>query len=275
MIRRCRPLLGTFVEITAPPDCTAGIEAGFAAVARIERLMSFHREDSDLARLRRAAPGTPVALAPDTLAVLRLALALHHESAGLFDVAVGALLVRGGLLPLPADVDLAACTGTSADLELRDDGRAICHRPMLLDFGGIAKGFAVDCAITALRASGAEAGLVNAGGDMRAFGEDAHAVEIRGAHGRVEQCWSLRDQALASSDNAAGRRWRWGRTVTPHIGFGRPIKNRRVVAVVAPDCATADALTKVAMADAPLAARMLDERGGFCLTPDLSESRAA
>jgi thiamine biosynthesis lipoprotein len=146
---------------------------------------------------------------------------------------------------------------------------------MLLDLGGIAKGFAVDRALAAMRAAGAEGGLVNAGGDMRAFGEHAFPVDIRGARGHVERRWSLRDQALASSDNAASRRRRWGRTVTPHIGLGRPLKNRRVVAVVAPDCATADALTKIAMADPPLAARMLRERGGFVLGPAASEAHAA
>lgn len=275
MIRRCRPLLGTFVEIAAPPGCAAAVEAGFAAVSQVHRLMSFHGEDSDLARLRHAPAGAPVVLASETMTVLRLALALHRESAGLFDIAVGARLVRAGFLPLPAGIELAACTGSSAELELRDDCRAVCHRPMLLDLGGIAKGFAVDRALAAMRAAGAEGGLINAGGDMRAFGEHAFDVDIRSAGGHVERRWSLRDQALASSDNAASRRRRWGRTVTPHIGFGRPLRNRRVVTVVAPDCATADALTKVAMGDAPLAARMLRGRGGFLLSPAMEQARAA
>ena len=45
-IRRCRPLLGTFVEITARGRdqrlLARGIEAGFDAIARVNRLMSFH-----------------------------------------------------------------------------------------------------------------------------------------------------------------------------------------------------------------------------------------
>lgn len=275
MIRRCRPLLGTFVEISLPAEDAAAIDAGFAAVERVHRLMSFHARDSDLARLRQAPTGTPVPVAAETAEVLRLALELHRESGGLFDVAVGAQLVRGGFLPCPVGVDPAACTGTSADLELAADDRVICHRPTLLDLGGIAKGFAVDCAVVALREAGAHAGLVNAGGDMRGFGLHAFPVEVRRADGRVPLSYLLRDRALASSDNSGTRKRRWGRVLTPHIGFGRAVKSRGVVSVVAPDCATADALTKVALADRALAERMLARRGGFVLAPRHEAADAA
>ena len=270
---RCRPLLGTFVEITC--DDGGAIDAGFAAIERVHRLMSFHAEDSDLARLRRAPAGSPVPVAPETAAVLRLALELHRESSGLFDVAVGARLVRTGFLPCPAGVDLAACDGTSADLELAPDGHAICHRAMLLDLGGIAKGFAVDRAVAAMREAGATGGLVNAGGDMRAFGPRAFLVAIRRADGREQQSRVLRGRAFASSDNGGTRRRRWGRVQTPHLGFGRSIRSRGVTSVVAPDCATADAMTKVALADPALASAMLARRGGFICAPGREAADAA
>jgi thiamine biosynthesis lipoprotein len=273
MATRCQPLLGTFVEITAEDG--AAIDAGFAAIARVHRLMSFHAEDSDLARLRREPAGMAVAIAPETADVLRLALELYHESGGVFDVAVGARLVRSGFLPCPDGVDPAACDGTSADLEVTGDGRAVCHRPLLIDLGGIAKGFAVDRAVAAMRAAGARGGLVNAGGDMRAFGPRAFVVEIRRADGRIQQNTILRGRALASTDNGGTRRRRWGRLVTPHIRFGRAIRSHGVTSVVAPDCATADALTKVALADRALAERMLARRGGFVLAPRQESADAA
>ncbi len=272
---RCRPLLGTFVEITAADEGATAIDAGFAAIERVHRLMSFHAEDSDLARLRRARAGTSVPLAPETADVLRLALELHRDSGGLFDVAVAARLVRSGFLPCPDGVELATCTGTSADLELISDGTAVCHRPMLIDLGGIAKGFAVDCAVAAMRDAGAREGLVNAGGDMRAFGPRGFLVEIRRADGLVQQSCILRSRALASSENGGTRKRRWGRTLTPHIGFGRPVVSRGVTSVVAPDCATADALTKIALADRRLAEAMLARRGGFVLSPGTEAANAA
>ena len=270
---RCQPLLGTFVEITAEDG--AAIDAGFAAIQRVHRLMSFHAGDSDLVRLRQAPVGAPVPIAPETAEVLRLALDLHRESGGVFDVAVGARLVRSGFLPCPDGIEPEACDGTSADLELTGGGRAVCHRPLLIDLGGIAKGFAVDRAVAAMREAGAGEGLVNAGGDMRAFGPRAFMVEIRRADGRVQQRCILRGRALASSDNGSTRRRRWGRLLTPHIRFARAIRSHGVTSVVAPDCATADALTKVALADRALAERMLAKRAGLVLSPGQESADAA
>ncbi len=58
-LRRARPLLGTFVEIdVADADerhAEDAVEAAFAAVAEVHRLMSFHEADSDVSRLNRAA----------------------------------------------------------------------------------------------------------------------------------------------------------------------------------------------------------------------------
>ena len=50
-ITRCRPLLGTFVEVTAPSN--ACIEAAFDAIARVHALMSAHEPASDVSRLNR------------------------------------------------------------------------------------------------------------------------------------------------------------------------------------------------------------------------------
>ncbi len=272
---RCRPLLGTFVEITVPDEHREAIDAGFAAVERIHRLMSFHAEDSDLARLRRAPAGTPVPIAGETAEVLRRSLEFHRESGGLFDVAVGVQLVRAGFLPCPEGVDLANCTGSAGDLELTGDGHAVCRRPMLIDLGGIAKGYAVDRAVTAMIEAGAQAGLVNAGGDMRAFGPLVFPVAIRRADGHVQGMRSLHRQALASSDNGGTRKRRWLRMLTPHISHGRAVRSRGVCSVIAPDCTTADALTKIALADPAVSERMLARRGGRLLSPAVEIADAA
>jgi len=65
-------------------------------------------------------------------------------------------------------------------LELAAPPSVIAHRPLHIDLGGIAKGYAVDRALTALRAAGCRGGLVNAGGDLAVFGHRTHAIVIRG-----------------------------------------------------------------------------------------------
>ncbi|MCJ2181592.1 FAD:protein FMN transferase [Novosphingobium sp. 1949] len=275
MPTRCRPLLGTFVEITVAPEAASAIDAAFGAIARVQALMSFHAADSDLARIRVAQPGECIEIAPETCEVLRIASELHRASNGLFDVTVGRELVRGGFLPRPARGPFRGPFGwpfrgergaTMADIELLEGNRVRCTRPVLIDLGGIAKGYAVDQAIAALRAAGACEGLVNAGGDMRLFGPRRWPVGLRDADGRVRTTIELADCAIASSANLGNRHRRWGRRVTPHIGFGRkPILCKERVSVIAPRCVIADAMTKIAMADRALAGRLLAPHGGQVL----------
>lgn len=249
MLTRCQPLLGTLVEITVPEAAAGAIDGAFATIAHVQARMSFHAGDSDLAMLRIARPGQAVEVAPATIEVLRTALELHRETNGLFDVTVGRELVRGGFLPQPEGLKAAHCSGTSADIEIVDECRVRCHRPMLIDLGGIAKGFAVDRAVAALQAAGLSKGLVNAGGDLRMFGARDWTVGLRDGDGTVRESITLDDCAIASSANMGSSHRRLGRLRTPHIGARRaPVAVPTRVSVIANHCVIADALTKVAIA---------------------------
>lgn len=266
MLTRCKPLLGTFVEITVPESAAGAVDGAFAAIADVHALMSFHDEGSDLAALRRAPAGTAVKVAPATVEVLRVALYLHRESGGMFDVTIGRELVRSGFLPRPEGPLPSSHPGTSADIEIIDDCHVRCHMPMLIDLGGIAKGYAVDRAVTGLRTCGVGEGLVNAGGDMRMFGPREWQVQLRDGDGGVRNSIALADCAIASSANRDNRRRRWGRTHTPHIGAGRiPVVAEGRISVIAESCIIADAMTKVVMADLVIAQAVLARRGARVL----------
>ncbi len=173
MIRRCRPALGTFVEVSildddAMPDAPA-FDAAFAAIARVERRMSYHDAASDLSRINREAHRRPVAVDAWTFDVLVAARDLFRRSDGAFDCTVAPLLVARGVLP-PTGVDVDP-DATFDDVLLDDDARTVRHRvPLAIDLGGIAKGFAVDRAIDALAAHGVTSAVVDAGGDLRVLG---------------------------------------------------------------------------------------------------------
>jgi len=108
--------------------------------------------------------------------VLDLARRLTVSSAARFDCTVGGELVARGVLP---DHGPARCLprGTADDIEI-GSGRARLHRPVRVTLDGIAKAFAVDRAIRAMKIAGAGAGWVNAGGDLRVFGDGALPVAI-------------------------------------------------------------------------------------------------
>src|SRR5262245_16008048 len=123
-VRRCRPLLGTFVEIAASHASTAdahrAVDAAFDEVALVQRHMSFHDPDSDVSRLNREALDGVVAVHPATFAVLRLARLIAEGSHGCFDVTVAGELVRRGMLPRPRSPYEPSAEGTWRDIELLD-----------------------------------------------------------------------------------------------------------------------------------------------------------
>ena len=107
--------------------------------------------------------------------MLRRALRVAEASDGLFDSTVAPLLVREGLLPGTAETSLEC--GNWRHIVLMPDCGVFLARPMLLDLGGIAKGFAVDRAIHELRRGGCTQGVVNAGGDLRVL-DPSHSGSI-------------------------------------------------------------------------------------------------
>ncbi len=251
-VRRARPLLGTIVDIAAGGRSrrrvVAVVDGAFAAVERVQRLMSFHEPDSDVSRLNRAAHHRPIAVHPWTYRVLRAARRLSAQTGGLFDCTVAPTLVRWGYLPAPATSRLRHLVGDWRDIQLLTSHRVRFRRPVWIDLGGIAKGFAVDQAVEALRRGGAAWGCVNAGGDLRCFGRRRQTVYVRhpAQPNRLQAMGDIRDTALATSATyfsrqRVGRRWR-----TPIVrpSTQRPCTSAISVSVFAPSCLVADGLTK-------------------------------
>lgn len=246
-----------------PEGFGAAVDAAFAMIAHIHGRMSFHEPASDLAAIRNALPGDRVAVDRETVEVLRTALALYEATGGLFDVAVGRRLVRSGFLPRREIGSLRQYDATAADIGIEDDTHIRLQRRILIDLGGIAKGYAVDRAIEVLAGQGVPHGLVNAGGDLRAFGPLDWPIALRDADNLIRSRMTIRHCAVASSANLCDRRSLRGRQCTPHIGRnGQPVLAEQRTTVMAEWCVIADAMTKVAMVDPDLADTILSEFKG-------------
>lgn len=267
LLRRARPLLGTLVSIQVRVDkeeaaqarALAAIEAAFVEVDLMHCLMSAHAQDSDLARLAAATAGEQVHLHPHTRAVLRLAQHWCRASGGAFDAqAAGERLAQAGLRPGLAGRG-ASASARFLGLDLSHDQALSCPGPLRLDLGGLAKGYAVDQAVRVLREQGVSSGLVNAGGDLRAFGPASWPIEVEhpGLRVRTRRLLRLREGAVASSS-------RWG-PYSEFITTRRRSGSWSHCTVLARDCASADALTKWALQarDPALQLRMaLSRQGG-------------
>ena len=263
-VRRCRPLLGTFVEIKAAgleaAALNRAVENAFARIQRIQSLMSVHDDASDLSRVNDGAFLRPVKVSDETFVVLERGLELARVSEGAFDFTIAPVLAQWGLLP--AHLRRRA-HGDWRDVILQRGSRVRFTRPLAIDLGGIAKGFAVDAAIASLRASKAVSASVNAGGDLRVFGPATSRVHLRHPVSAqpVSNPVSLRNAALATSSPCFTRReWR-GRTISHliHPGHRRAIAENVSVSVRAGECWLADALTKVVLnADPAITGRLLE-----------------
>ena len=238
---RLRVGLGTFiafdVEGCTDKHAAALIDVAATAIMRVDSRMHPTQPDSDLSNIRAARVGEPVRVDPWTAKVLALAKSVYRASGGVFDPC------------------LPQASGHLDDVELRGCDQVVAHAPVWIDLGGIAKGFAVDCAVEAIMAAGGVGACVNAGGDLRVIGARSYPVACVGPDGsdlRLE----LRDGALASSQSGGPDR------PPQHRGFynrvevdaGAPPSSEgapRAVTIAAGSAALADALTKCALLCAP------------------------
>ena len=134
-----------------------------------------------------------------------------------------------------------------------------------IDLSGIAKGYAVDRACAMLAAAGAAGGVVDAGGDLRVFGAGTEEIALRPSGDAAPALVTLADGALASSDPAFARAQ--GSAVHLDGRDGTAVASR-FVAVAAPDCIDADALTKLVLVLGARAAPLLASVGAVAHVHD-------
>lgn len=213
MLRRAQPLLGTLVEVGAPVGSESALQDALNAIAVLQAQLSRFEPESEIARFNALPAGSDLQIGSLCLQALEAAQRLRDDSDGLFDVSLG------------TGVEGWRLTGN----RLRK-----LHAGVLLDLGGIAKGQAVDLAVETLRLRGCACGWVNAGGDLRVFGDLEVPVMLRDeAAGGTREFARLQDGAFATSHYAADSR----STLSP--------RREAHVSVAAPRCLWADALTKV------------------------------
>lgn len=255
MIRRCQPLLGTFVEISLDGASEENLHrtAGkaFELIRGIQHLMGFHDPESDVSRLNRCAHVAPLRVHPWTYDVISKAIKISEETEGAFDITIAPQLVRWGYLPRHTATTAMTEAGLWKSIELLPDARIRFHRPLQIDLGGIAKGYAVDKAIDWLATLGVSQATVNAGGDLRLLGiEDAPLVirDPRKPQEHLHLALQLRPAVATTAAYFVRKRVGLAQVtpiVNPHTG--KPMRNNLSVSVFAHTCVEADALTKAVL----------------------------
>jgi len=183
VVERTEQMMGTYATITIRDRNTTranlALDAAFGEIKRIEALMSLYNESSEVALLN--SNGTNwTTLSPDTIYVLKKADYYSRLSNGSFDITCNPLVnlwmvkVREEQrMPTPEEVEEARALVGYEHLIIDEDlNRARFDKEgMSITLGGIAPGYAVDCACEKLLEAGIKHALVDIGGDIRALGD--------------------------------------------------------------------------------------------------------
>jgi thiamine biosynthesis lipoprotein len=245
---RCKPLLGTFVEISTEDGehSLQAIEIAFAAIEKVQTLMGFHDPESELSQINARSHLEPIQIHPWIGEVLAIAKEIHIQSQGIFNCGVGHRLVEAGLLP--RHISLADHSfGGIEDLRFNEPNLVQSKLPLCLDLGGIAKGYAVDKAVECLITNGVQSGSVNAGGDIRVFGDHAQDIQIRNPSvpHQLLQIGSIKTGAIATSSLYFAKRDAGAKSYMVNPIDQAHIEFLDSYSVIANKCVYADALTKV------------------------------
>lgn len=245
---RCKPLLGTFVEVSTEDGGHSlhAIEMAFTAIEQVQSLMGFHDPRSELSQINARSHLEPIRIHSWTAEVLTIAKEIQIESQGVFNCGIGHLLVEAGLLPNHFSLGNHSFGGIE-DLRFVEPNLVQSKLPLCLDLGGIAKGYAVDKAVEALIANGIESGSVNAGGDMRVFGNLSQDIQIRNPSKPHEliQIGKMKVGAIATSSLYFAKRDADAKSYMVNPLNQEHIEFSGSYSVITNECAYADALTKV------------------------------
>ncbi|MBI3148285.1 MAG: FAD:protein FMN transferase [Betaproteobacteria bacterium] len=242
-------------------EAEAAAKSAIEEVQRIERKYSRYREDSILTSINRRAGHDTIAVDGETAALIEFAQTAYTQSAGAFDITSGALRRAWDFHhPTPR---LPSAQLIQSLLPRVGWNKVDWQRPRLklphpeceIDLGGLGKEYAGDRAAVLLMHRGIRHGLINLGGDVRAFGgqPDGAPWRVAIAHPRrpdhLLASIALRDGALATSGDyeryfeIGGRRY--NHLLDPSTGW--PVEHLQAASVVAPMAIVAGSLATIAM----------------------------
>ena len=255
--------MGTTFRVTfyAPstPVASAAAQAAFARIAELDAMMSDYDDNSEISRLSRSAGGPPINVSDELFAIIEQSVHFSRQTDGAFDITVGPAVRlwrrarRQRKLPTPPQL-ARMLERVGSDKLVLDRCRKTVQLTtpyMLLDLGGIAKGYACDQALAVLHRHGIRQALIDGGGDVVLGtpppGKKGWKIAISSPtreNGKRAQSLLLHGCSVATSGDTAryvelgGKHY--SHIVDPKTGIG--LTSRLQVTVIAPDGTTADAL---------------------------------
>ena len=175
-------IMGTFAHVVAVAEDSGTakkcVQAALEEIRKVDDLMSDYKSDSEISQVNRGAGEKAVKVSKSTYEVLQRSIEFSKMTDGAFDITIGPLIAlfreakESKVAPNEEQIALAKSKVDFEKLKLDSENMTVQFTDvgMLLDLGGIAKGYAIDKAIEAAHRCGAIGAMVDIGGDVRCFG---------------------------------------------------------------------------------------------------------
>lgn len=265
---RVLKLMGNRFEISIVADtdeeATEHIEHAIAEISRIEKLLTTFNEASQANLVNKYAGEKPVKVDREVYDIISRSKRISEITQGAFDITYGSVDKRlwnfdKHMTSLP-DAALAASMVRLINYRhiILDEKKCtvfLKEKGMRIGFGGIGKGYAAEKAKQLLKQRGVRSGVVNAAGDLTAWGLQPNGKKwtigiADPSAARHPFSWlEITDMAVATSGNyekfvmIAGKKY--SHTIDPKTGL--PVEGIKSVTIISPNAEIADAMATPVM----------------------------
>jgi thiamine biosynthesis lipoprotein len=268
VFKKACKLMGNHFELSVVADneewANDKIEAGIAEIQRIERLLTTFNDNSETNLVNRNAGIMPVAVSNETFNLIDRSIRISEVTQGAFDITYGSIDKRlwnfdQNMTSLPDKETARKMVGliNFRNIELNREKSTVYLKEegMRIGFGGIGKGYAAEMAKQVMKTHGVASGVVNASGDLSAWGRQPNGeewtvgiVNPNSAH-EVFSYLTITDMAVATSGNyekyimVGGKKY--SHTIDPRTGL--PVTGIKSVTIITTNAEIADAMATPVM----------------------------
>lgn len=275
--------MGSMFEIAAVSNnerlAEQGVAKAYKEIERIEKLISEWDSLSETSMINRNAGIKPVKVSDELFYLIKRSIKVSELSQGGFDISWAAMdkiwKFDGSEQKMPSPEKVAASVKNVGykKILIDDTNKTIflSQKGMKIGFGGIGQGYGANKAMQLMKKMGIKDGLVNASGDIVAWGkkENGESWKVGIADpkekGKIISWLKADDMAIVTSGNyeryALIDGQRYGHIIDPRSGY--PVMNVKSVTIICPDVEVADALAK--------GVYVLGEKDGIALINSLKD----
>lgn len=302
MYKESRVLMDTYCTITvvspSKEKAREAIDAGYAEIAKLDKYLNNFSPESEVSAVSREAGANRVPVSWETIDLMQKTMGISAETGGAFDPTIAPVLKLWSFSGRPASPSLPSGDAVKNALKLVDYRKIkvaagsseifLEEKGMELDLGGIAKGYAADRAVEAIKAKGIKAALVAIAGDIRGYGLSTSGAawkvgiqDPRPVNTDSEKPWEdifasvyLKDRAISTAGDYQrffirdGKRYH--HIIDPLTGY--PSDSGLIsVSVIAPEGYIADGIdTAILILGAEKGMKLLESKGldGVLVTAD-------